>query len=43
MRRPLKIFLGIFTILAVASGVLKSLGRDFERDINWKNGNAARN
>ncbi len=43
MRRSLKISFGIFALLAVVGGVLKSLSKDLDRDINWKNGNAARN
>ena len=43
MRRSLKISFGIFTLLAVIGGILKSFSKDFDRDINWKNGNAARN
>ncbi|MEW6617594.1 MAG: hypothetical protein AB1333_04240 [Patescibacteria group bacterium] len=41
MKRPFKIFFGIFAALAVVGGVLKSFGKDFDKDINWEKGDAA--
>lgn len=41
MKRPFKIFLGVFAVLAVVGGVLKSLSRNLDKDINWEKGDAA--
>jgi len=43
MKRPFKIFFGVFAVLAVVGGVLKSLSRNLDRDIDWQSGDAARN
>jgi len=43
MKRPLKVFFGIFAAFAVVVGVLKTLSKDLDRDVNWQSGDAARN
>lgn len=43
MKRPVKFFFGIFAMVAVIGGVLKSLSKNFDKDIDWQSGDAARN
>jgi|GEM_PF-2480325 len=45
MKRLFKISfgIGIFTALALVAGILKSVSRDYDKDINWQDGSAARN